>query len=84
MAYFDDLRRASEFHAVVVRGDRAFLIKPVDDTDNAWVQFQRVAADAKENEGDGYEVALHPFHRRGLPGYTGTIYDHALISRTDP
>ena len=63
VSYFDELREGSKHHAVDLRSEWTFTIKPADRTDECFKEFQKIVelAVAHAIEED-YRILTHPEH----------------------
>jgi hypothetical protein len=82
MSYFEILCKGSEFHRVDRKSDRSIAIYPAEDSDDDWLRFQEIVAEAEENAGDEYEILPHTNRMRDLPGWPAgrPVYDMAAIT----
>ena len=83
MRYFDFLRQGSDVHKVDVRSKKVFTIKPANETDDCWLKFQALVADAKAHAHRGYLVLPKRNFMRDLRGWSGPVYDFAVITLTE-
>jgi hypothetical protein len=80
MSYFDDLSQGSKYHKAHLLSDGILSITVADiDDDECLQRFQGVLAEAED---EGYEVSSkHKYTQRGLPGWSGPVYDMAIVLR---
>jgi hypothetical protein len=83
MRYFDFLRQGSEVHKVGVRSEKVFTIRPANENEDCWLKFQTIVADAKAHAHREYIVLPKRNFTRNLRGWSGPVYDFAVITRTD-
>jgi hypothetical protein len=79
MSYYERLSQGSPFHRAIKRG-AMLQISPADESPESLRQFQDIIAEAEADpEGEGYQIDTHPCHHRSIPGWTGRVYDFAVI-----
>ena len=83
MSYLDFLRQGSDVHKVDVRSEKVFTIRPANETEDCWLKFQTIVADAKAHAHREYVVLPKRNFMRDLRGWSGPVFDFAVITRTD-
>jgi hypothetical protein len=87
MDYFEELCRWTDCKVTVSADGRAALLEPADDSEHAWILFQEIVEEIRDELGDdaNFEVRPHPRHMRDLPGRRGRpVYDQVRVTKIGP
>jgi hypothetical protein len=75
MSYLDLLHEGSNIHKVK-KIEGGFTIAPTNNTDECLREFQQLISEAVAA---GFDVKPHPTQMRSLPGWSGPVYDFAVV-----
>ena len=84
MDYFEELCRWTDCNVTVLADGRGAVVKPADDSESAWILFQEVVEEIRDELGEdpNFEVRPHPQHMRDLPGRLGRpVYDQVTVTK---
>ena len=86
MDYFEELCRWTDCRVTMLVDGRSVMLTPLDDSESAWVLFQEIVEEIRDELGSdpNFEVRPHPKHMRDLPGRRGRlVYDQITVTKLE-
>ena len=84
MDFFEELCPWTDCTVTLFPDRREAVIEPADDSESAWIRFQKIVEKIRDKLGGdpNFKVQPHPQHMRDLPERHGRpVYDQVTVTK---